>query len=131
ADPHAGHNMPAAAQTQEQSADPHAGHQMPAETEEPAAEDPHAGHNMAPEAAADPHAGHTMAPAQLPPAGLPPAEAFSGPVHGADVFYGEPQMAEAREELIQSHGALPVYRLLVDQLEARISDGSEGYAWDA
>ena len=142
ADPHAGHNMPsptpssAAAPQPQPAEDPHAGHTMPpgqapAAQGAPAAADPHAGHNMAPAVAADPHAGHTTAPAQLPPAGPPPAEAFSGPMHGADVFYGEPQMAEARQELTQSHGGLPAYRVLVDQLEARIGDGSEGYAWDA
>ena len=143
ADPHAGHTMPASEEraappAPDVAADPRAGHVMPAPPEEPAAADPHAGHAMPAQgapAAADPHAGHNMAPAQAaaptPPAGPPPAEAFSGPAHGADVFYDQTAMAEARGDMIREHGALPAYRFLIDQLEARIHDGADGYAWDA
>src|SRR5690554_5790172 len=134
-DPHAGHAMPA-----EPAAADHAGHTVPAEHAGPdAPADPHAGHDMAPAqehaAAADPHAGHNMGPARdaapIPPAGPPPAQALSGPEHAADVFYGQPAMAQSRANLIGEHGGVPTYRFLVDQLEARIREGADGYAWDA
>ena len=134
-DPHAGHAMPA-----EPAGADHAGHTVPAEHAGPdAPADPHAGHDMAPAqehaAAADPHAGHNMGPARnaapIPPAGPPPAQALSGPEHAADVFYGQPAMAQSRANLIGEHGGVPTYRFLVDQLEARIREGADGYAWDA
>ena len=114
-DPHAGHQMP-------QTADPHAGHQMPQ------ASDPHAGHA----AAADPHAGHDMgAAAPAPPIAPPPAAAFSGPEHAADLVYAPQRMAQAREEMRREHGDLRTYKVLIDQLEAKIRDGRDGYGWDA
>jgi copper resistance protein B len=160
ADPHAGHAMPASeAPPESASADPHAGHVMPpaepagqqppddvhaghaaSEQAAPAAQaaDPHAGHNMAPAelapAPADPHAGHGAETAQTlvnPPAGPPPPEAFSGPEHGADLFYPEPEMAAGRAVLLAEHGDIPVYRVLLDQLEARLEDGRDSYEWDA
>lgn len=140
ADPHAGHVMPEQGVPSDgEAADPHAGHAMPAQeaaTEQPA--DPHAGHNMTsaqPTAISeDPHAGHVMAgeqPAAAIPAGPPPPQAFSGPEHAADLFYAEPAMVDAREELLSEHGNIPAYRILLDRLEARMGDGADGYAWDA
>ena len=66
-----------------------------------------------------------------PPVAPPPPEAMSGPAHAADAVYGPAEMAEAREELRSTHGSMPIYRFLVDRLEATIGDGAEGYAWDA
>jgi copper resistance protein B len=141
ADPHAGHQMPA----EPAEADPHAGHQMP---EEPAQVDPHAGHAM-PEAPAqaDPHAGHAMPaqpaqddphaghqmPAQEegPPVAPPPPGAFTGPEHAADLVYPTEDMARSRREMHDSHGNIPTFKFLVDQLEAKLRDGRDGYAWDA
>ena len=118
ADPHAGHSMPPA-----KPADPHAGHSMPQ------AADPHAGHAMP--QTADPHAGHGMAAEQAaPPIAPPPAAALAGPAHAADLVFGAEQMAEARAEMHEEHGSIETYKLLVDQLEARIRRGRDGYAWD-
>ena len=82
----------------------------------------------------DPHAGHNMqaaGAAPLPPATPPPRAAFSGPENGADAFYGQAQMAEARGDMVREHGGMKTYRFLIDQLEARIGKGRNGYAWDA
>jgi copper resistance protein B len=135
-DPHVGHNMPAAPA---QKPDPHGGHVMPAapaqapephaghSTTKPA--DPHAGHQMP--QSADPHAGHDMGPAQAaPPVAPPPAAAFSGPEHAADVAFPPADMAQAREELRAEHGEMRTFKLLADQLEAKIRNGRDGYAWD-
>lgn len=140
ADPHAGHVMPQPEPpAQQPPGDPHAGHAAP-EQAVPAdqAADPHAGHNPVPAevapAPADPHAGHAAgAPQSIanPPAGPPPPEAFSGPEHGADLFYPEPQMAEGRKVLVGEHGDIPVYRVLLDQMEVRLEDGRDSYEWDA
>jgi copper resistance protein B len=109
----------------EQPADPHAGHRPP---EKPAA-DPHAGH-VVPEEAADPHAGHGASEA-TPPAGPPPADALSGPVHAADLFWSPADMEASRKGMREEHGGMDAYRFLVDRLEARVREGRDGYAWDA
>ena len=76
--------------------------------------------------------GHcTPAGAALPPAVPPPPIAFSGPEHAANLFYSDPAMAEARDELIQEHGGLTAYRIFVDQAEVAIRKGREGYSFDA
>ena len=120
--------------------DPHTGHRMPAPAPAPATPvAPHAGHVMPPQQApaqpaADPHAGHQMAPAAQdsppPPVGPPPAEAFSGPAHAADIVFGAEPMAEAREELRKTHGDMRAYRLGVDQFEVVLRNGRDGYAWE-
>ena len=130
ADPHAGHRKPAPA-----AADPHAGHDMPKPSPAPPAPDPHAGHLMPPAqgAAADPHAGHDMGAAggPEPPVAQPPPEALSGPAHAADAVYGSQPMAEARNALRVEHGSMRTYRLLIDQLEAQVRKGRDGYGWNA
>ena len=144
ADPHAGHSMtPAPVPTP--APDPHAGHVMPAPADEAAdaAPDPHAGHVMpsdAPPADAavpesDEHAAHgagapTASTGPLPPAAPPPAAALSGPEDAADLFFPAGEMAAARAALLDEHGDLPVHRVLIDQLEARLGDGPDGYEWD-
>lgn len=148
ADPHAGHQMaPAAAP----AADPHAGHQMAPATAPVA--DPHAGHQMAPVAApaadphaghvmpdqpsatpADPHAGHDMGAMQAatpaPPVLPPPVAALSGPANAADAVYGADAMSGARRQFRNEHGNIVTYKVLIDRLETRISNGRDGYAWD-
>ena len=143
-DPHAGHDMPATTPVQpvsktdphavhdmgtppEQPADPHAGHDMGAAPAQPA--DPHAGHDMGP-APADPHAGHGAAAAPAPPKGPPPPAAFSGPAHAADLVWSPAQMAAAPAQSREEHGDMETYKVLVDQLEAKVRDGRDGYAWD-
>jgi len=122
ADPHAGHNMPAT---------------PPAPSAPPAGADPHAGHTapQAPASAADPHAGHDMSGMDhahpTPPTAPPPAAAFSGPAHAAHLVFSPAEMAEAREELREEHGSMVTYKVLVDQLEAKLRNGRDGYAWDA
>lgn len=135
-DPHAGHQMPQRAEdphaghTMPEQPDPHAGHQMPPAAEQP---DPHAGHAMPAEPQqADPHAGHDMtATAVDPPVAPPPPEAFTGPEHAADIYYGDTAMARARREMYRMHGAIPAYRLLIERLEARMREGRDGYLLDA
>lgn len=88
--------------------------------------------------AADPIAGHDMssmggmpgAEREMPNAPPPPA-ALSGPAHAADLVYGPLDMAEAREGLREDQGELRAYMVMVDQLEARMRGGDDGYLWDA
>lgn len=155
-----GHCKPKAAAPTQPPADPHAGHAAPSPTPAPAqpANDPHAGYRTtAPPAdpscppehaamghctpkaaagppAADPHAGHVMpgnAPITNPPVAPPPRGAFSGPENAADTVWDPKLMAQKRqEELIAEHGGYTGYMVLLDQLEARIQDGRDGYAWE-
>ena len=149
ADPHAGHVMPAPAPAP--SADPHArfdaastaagrphaGHAMPALAPAPAV-DPHAGHAMPPAStspAAGPQAGHDMSAMgeepPAPPVAPPPPGALSGPAHAADAVFGQGAMADAREELRAEHGSIVTSKVLIDQLEARIRNGRDGYFLNA
>lgn len=108
-------------------ADSHAGHNMPATAQA----DPHAGHNMPATAQADPHAGHDMAAAAAVPNAPPPAAAFSGPAHAADLVFSPAVMAQAREDIREEHGDIRTSKVLIDQAEVKLRDGREGYAWDA
>jgi copper resistance protein B len=153
ADPHAGHEMsgmglaPAAA-----PADPHAGHDMSGMGMAPAAAlaDPHAGHEMssmgmAPAAApADPHAGHDMSGMVMPPdvptsasspgrapETPPPASASGGPPHAADLLFDPTEMAAARAQLLVENGDVRTTAVIIDRLEATVSDGETAYDWNA
>lgn len=119
-DPHAGHAMP----EPKPAPDPHAGHAMP---EQKPATDSHVGHTMP---AADPHAGHSAA-APAPPVAPAPAAASSGPAHAADAVYGAHAMAAARAGMRKEHGDVRTGKVLLDRLEYRLTDGRDGYAWDA
>ena len=141
ADPHAGHVMPEPAPAPAQPADPHAGHKMPmpAPAAPPAkTADSHAGHGMPPAATpppADPNAGHDMGAMGEempgPPVAPPPPGALSGPAHAADAVYGREAMADARGVLLQEHGSMTSYKVLIDQFEARIRNGRDGYFLNA
>ena len=148
ADPHAGHDMPApsaapspAACSPEHaamghctlppqpappaaSADPHAGHAAPAQ---PGSESP-ASAACSPDHAAMGHCTPSAA-AEIPVL-PPPPEAFAGPAHAQDLFFDPAAAARSRAELAEEHGGLEAYRFLVDQLEASIREGRDGYAWD-
>lgn len=100
--------------------------QPPPSQPSPAA-DPHAGHQMP---ASDPHAGHGPA-TPAPPVAPPPPAALTGPDNVADSVFGNVAMADAREELRREHGAMPASKILIDQFEARIRDGRDGYFVDA
>ncbi|SMF61420.1 copper resistance protein B [Allosphingosinicella indica] len=114
---HEGHAMPAPAPAPA-PADPHAGHETPAA-------DPHAGHTMP---AADPHAGHGMPADDAPPVAPPPAEALSGPEHAADTVFGSRAMEGSRYTLRREHGGMRTGRILIDRAEFRIRNGRDGYA---
>ncbi len=80
-------------------------------------------------ATSDPHAGHAMGEEMpAPPVAPPPPGALSGPAHAADAVYGREAMAEAREELRKEHGSIVTSKVMIDQLEARIREGRDGYA---
>ena len=103
-----------------------------------AGHDPHAGHGAdaapLPAPQPDPHAGHDMGaqpgPTPTPPLAPPPAAAFEGPTHAADTLFDPSAMAGAREQLRVEQGEMRTYRVMIDQLEARIRDDEEGYLWD-
>lgn len=140
ADPHAGHEM---------SADPHAGHDMSGQT----TDDPHAGHDMDVPVAdphaghampADPHAGHDMSGQAMgppdtvtsadnpgrPPQAPPPAAAFSGPAHAADLVFDPAEMAAARDQMRRENGDVRTTAVIIDRLEAGFGDGEETFLWD-
>ena len=76
----------------------------------------------------DPHAGHAMGDQMpAPPVAPPPPGALSGPAHAADAVFGPEAMAEAREELRREHGSIVTTKVMLDQLEARIRKGRDGY----
>ena len=120
-------------------ADPHAGHDMssmpgaelPAQ---PQQADPHAGHDMSsmPAQPEDEHAGHDMSTMQVNvPVGPPPPEALAGPEDAGDLAWGADAMAAGRAVLFSEHGNMPTSKLLIDQLEARVRDGKDGYFMNA
>jgi len=79
-------------------------------------------------ATSDPHAGHAMGEEMpAPPVAPPPPGALSGPAHAADAVFGRESMAEAREELRREHGSIVATKVMLDQLEARIRKGRDGY----
>jgi len=91
--------------------------------------------NMPQGQAADPMAGHDMSAMGEgppdPPVAPPSAAARSGPAHAADTVFPADQMVEARGIFRDEHGRIRAYRVLIDELEARIQSGRDGYAWDA
>jgi copper resistance protein B len=136
AGPHAGRAMPVSTPPtgpEAPPATPHAGHAMTAPESQMPSMDPHAGHAMPSVEAGVPHAGHDMtrsAEPAAPPVAPPPPEALSGPANAADAVFGAEPMAAAREELRDTHGDLRTYKVFADELEVRLQDGSDGYAWE-
>lgn len=123
ADPHAHHAM----EEPRATADPHAAHRaMPAPP--PAQADPHAAH-AAQEAHAA-HAGHAPG-IPDPPVAPPSAVASRGPRYAADAIFGTAAMARAREIVRKEHGHIVSGTILIDQLEAVVGKGKDGYAWNA
>ena len=83
-------------------------------------------------ATSDPHAGHAMGEEMpAPPVAPPPPGALSGPAHAADAVFGAEALAEAREGLRREHGSIVTSKILIDQLEARIRNGRDGYFLNA
>lgn len=104
--------------------DPHEGHAMPARQTPPQATT-----TCAPEHAAMGHC--TLSDGAEIAEAPPPPEAFTGPVHAQDIYFDKAAAARSRAQLAKEHGGLAAYRFLVDQLEASIGEGHDGYAWDA
>lgn len=149
ADPHAGHAMPSATPARPQTPpDPHAGHDM-SKMAAPSQTDPHAGHDMSgmdmSSAQTDPHAGHDMSgmimgPPDIPtsantpgrpPETPPPAAAFGGPAHAADLVFGAQAMVASRQALIVENGDVRTTAAIIDRAEAGFGDGGDTYLWDA
>lgn len=125
---HSGHETPP---TQAEPTD-HSQHQMPPAATPAAA--PSAQPAMDHSAHATDHSTDPMdhsAPAMASvPATPPPPAAFEGPRHAADVIFGERAMTEARARNHATHGAMKTGMVLIERLEARISDGHDAYLWD-
>lgn len=104
----------------------HAGHTMPMPTitqepqKTPTILDPHAGHSM----------GTPAGPGQ-PSSGAPPAAALDAPAHAADTVFDPAVMMAARAQLRAENGSMNTSRVIINQFEARIQDGRDGYQWDA
>lgn len=101
---------------------------MPAEPTPPAATS-----TCTPEHAA---MGHCTLPSGVQPqtgpqVAPPPAEALSGPAHAADAVFGEAAMSAARQGLVKEHGDMRFSKVLIDQAEARIGKGRDGYFLNA
>ena len=132
-------NAPAGQPAHDMSAMP--GMQVPA-ANAPAGQPAHdmsamPGMQMQPANPAAGHQGHDMSampgmeePAD-PPAAAAPAGAMSGPAHAADTVFTAGRMEDARNVFRDEHGAIRTYRVLIDQLETRVQNGRDGYAWDA
>lgn len=71
--------------------------------------------------------GHGSAPATDEP---PPARALEGPRHAADAIWGDAAMADARRMLAQENGGMTTGMVMVERLEARITEGEDGFVWD-
>ncbi|MGA0608000.1 copper resistance protein B [Phenylobacterium sp. VNQ135] len=137
ADPHAGHQSPAVADSHaghgasQEASDPHAGHQSPVVA------DPHAGHGASPSAAAaDPHAGHARAPASSAgtAADLPVGNAIPPPTiidHAADGVFGARSMQRARTILEGEHGTTRIAKVMLNIAEYQSQPPGGGYRWDA
>jgi copper resistance protein B len=125
---HAQHDMSSAPAMQMPTGHDHAG---PAAHDAPAMQ---ASPDQAPEHDVSSMAGHDMAaPSQAatdPPTAPPPPASLEGPVHAADTYYAADRMADARGIFRAEHGVIRTHRVLIDQLEARIRNGRDGYAWD-
>jgi copper resistance protein B len=117
------------------------GHLPPEQCPPKADEEDHSQHDMGGEEPVEQggmdHSMHDKAPDKSVPGAAPesavPARAFDGPRHAADAIWGEQAMAEAREVLANSHGAMKTGMVMIERLEARIPAGSGelGYVWDA
>jgi copper resistance protein B len=88
----------------------------------------------APQSSADQHAGHAMPGTKAvaaPPVAPPPSEAFQGAENAAETVFDPELFRQKRQsELIDAHGGMVTGKILIDQLEYRVSNGRDGYKWD-
>lgn len=115
---------------------PHAVHDQSDAPPPPPPADAHAGHAMSAPPSQDAHAAHAAHAGHAPgipdpPVSPPSAAALSGPVHAADAIFGTPAMASAREVVRKEHGDIKSGTILIDQLEATLGKGKDGFAWKA
>ena len=119
ADPHAGHDMPAAAETASVPQDAMDGMDHSAMD-----------HGTMDHGAMD-HGDGTASVSPGPTMETPPPpEAGSGPPRAADAIWGADAMLASRRELQQTHGDFPVFWFQADRAEVQIRDGADGYLWD-
>lgn len=93
----------------------------------------HADHDMGMMDRAAPAMTDEASEAPLPTNSYPavtPEAALLGPEHAADTIFGSPRMAEARAQLRSELGGSPMYGVLADEVEVRVSSGRSGYYWD-
>lgn len=64
------------------------------------------------------------------PAGPPPARAFEGPKHAAEMYFEPERLAQARAYSRIAHGGMTTGMVLAERLEARLADGHDAYLWD-
>lgn len=64
------------------------------------------------------------------PVGPPPARAFEGPRHAAEMFFDTKRLAAARAYNRIAHGNMTTGMVLAERLEARIADGHDEFQWD-
>lgn len=64
------------------------------------------------------------------PSGPPPARAFEGPEHAADLHFDPRAMAAARAYNHRMHGGMATGMVLGERLEARFADGEDAWLWD-
>lgn len=99
---------------------------MPAEP----AQDPHAGHDMSGMAMGPPDIPTSADDPGRPPETPPPAGAFSGPAHAADLYFDGAAMTASREQLRVENGEVRASSVIIDRLEAGFGDGDDTYLWD-
>ena len=140
-DDHSAHAMPDHSAHEQEAKQDHSGHAMPDHSGHSMAEEPevvadHSDHDMpqASDTQMD-HSGHNMPDHSAHsvgdlPEGPPPPEAYEGPQHAADAIFGSEAMASAREKNHAKHGAMTTGTLMVERLEARITDEHEAFLWD-
>jgi copper resistance protein B len=74
--------------------------------------------------------GHGTPAAPAPVTG-PPPRAFEGPEYAADTIYGAAAMEPARKQVARENGQFTSGTIMLDRLEARLTEGEDRYLWDA
>lgn len=131
-DPHAGHDMPPAPAPTAAPPTEKPGehdHHSPAAASEEAMDQGEMDHGQMDHGEMDHGSGaHGEAPVADDP---PPARALAGPRYAADAIWGAEAMAPARSALAKENGGMTTGVIMIERLEARIKDGTDGFVWDA
>lgn len=130
--PHAGHDMPPAPAPTAAPPTDQPGehdHHSPAAASEEATDQGEMDHGQMDHGEMDHGSGaHGEAPVADDP---PPARALAGPRYAADAIWGAEAMAPARSALARENGGMTTGMVMIERLEARIKDGTDGFVWDA